>query len=93
MKQANDQELRAHLEQYLQQAQQGETIVVVKNGKPIAELAPYHETRQKNFETLKEAIRHETPSKLQNYSFPKSSEKSYGVLEALLEERRESSVP
>ena len=84
-------DLKNNLSYYLRRVKEGESIVVLDRGDPIADIVPRRGAASKDEELLnrleaKGIIKRGNPSKLKNMTYPKDG--NSGVLAALLEERR-----
>ena len=91
MKQANVSELKNQLSQFLRFVKQGEAVLVLERGIPIAEIQP--RLSKANSEDRLEhlaakGIIHRGDSKKIKKWKPPSKKPSKGVLKSLLEERR-----
>lgn len=85
-------DLKNNLSYYLRRVKEGESIVVLDRGDPIADIVPRRVAMSKGSDLLnrleaKGILKRGNPTKLKNFPYPKKLGES-GVLKALLEERR-----
>lgn len=92
MKKARISELKNHLSKFLNYVRNGEQVVVLDRGRPIAEILPRRSTSGSSDEQLSKLeaqgiLRRGNPRKLKDYPYPEGTTEGSGVLKALLEER------
>ncbi len=91
MKSATVSELKNHLSKFLRWVKQGEPVVVLDRGIPVAEIHPRQKKNSLSSDRLnqleaKGVLRRGDVGKLKEFPFPPEAKKT-GALEALLQER------
>jgi prevent-host-death family protein len=61
MKTVTVHEAKTHLSRLLREVETGETLIVARGGKPVAQLVPYH-TQQRQFDGLPDLVVHMDPT-------------------------------
>lgn len=92
MKSATVSQLKNHLSKFLRLVKEGESVVVLDRGHPVAELKSRSQKDSKTGDHLKKLesmgiLRRGDPDHFKNFPYPGGKGKT-GVLETLLDERR-----